>query len=83
MTLLEGMSIGVPMLVSRVGYLPELVDESCGILCTPGAEDEILQGLIRFAKAAPDDLLQMSIAAQTKVQQYSIQSCAEKYLELQ
>lgn len=81
-TLLEGMSIGIPMLVSRVGYLPKLVDDSCGRLCTPGAVEEIVMQLRYFAIADKTTLMRMSENARQRVAPYNIETCAENYLKV-
>jgi glycosyltransferase involved in cell wall biosynthesis len=39
MTILEAMSAGLPIIASRVGGIPEEIDESCGILVDNNIED--------------------------------------------
>lgn len=48
LTLAEAMAIGVPVLASRVGAIPEFVDETSGMLVNPGAPQEIARALADF-----------------------------------
>lgn len=46
-TVLEAMQAGVPILASRVGAVPELLEEGrAGLLVTPGAIDELTTGIL-------------------------------------
>lgn len=82
MTILEGLSIGLPMIVSRVGYLPELVDEENGYLCEPGNEEDIFQKLLFFSQKTIEEKYTMSNISRQRAKSYSIKVCSEKYLKL-
>ncbi|RMH07662.1 MAG: glycosyltransferase family 4 protein [Nitrospirae bacterium] len=43
--LIEAMACGLPILSTRVGGIPEMVDDETGVLVTPGNEAALLQGL--------------------------------------
>ncbi|MBE0597370.1 MAG: glycosyltransferase, partial [Desulfuromonadales bacterium] len=46
-TVLEAMQAGVPILASRVGAVPELLEQGrAGLLVTPGAIDELTAGIL-------------------------------------
>jgi glycosyltransferase involved in cell wall biosynthesis len=54
LTLAEAMAVGTPVLATRVGAIPEFVDESTGVLINPGAPPEIAAALTDFV-ARPDE----------------------------
>lgn len=41
----ESLAKGVPIVSTRVGGIPEMVDEKCGILVSPGNDDELLSAI--------------------------------------
>lgn len=43
--ILEAYSIGLPVIASTVGGIPEIVDERCGILIEPGDEEALLSAM--------------------------------------
>lgn len=81
-TILEGLSIGVPLLVSRVGYLPALVDERNGRLVAPGSVDELADQLMFFSSMSQPDLYKMGIASREKAKLYDLESCMNAYMAL-
>jgi len=42
---LEALSCGTPVIASRVGAIPDLLDESCGIQVAPGNARELFRGI--------------------------------------
>jgi len=48
LTLAEAMHVGTPVLATRVGGIPEFVDESTGMLVNPGSPEEISVALNDF-----------------------------------
>ncbi len=48
LTLAEAMAVGTPVLATRVGAIPEFIDENIGALINPGAPDEIARALADF-----------------------------------
>lgn len=44
----ECLAKGLPIVASRVGGIPEMISDTCGILVTPGKDDELLQALERM-----------------------------------
>ena len=41
----ESLAKGVPVISTRVGGIPEMVNEDCGLLVTPGDDDELVEAL--------------------------------------
>lgn len=61
MSLLEAMAMGVPVIASRVGGIPEVIeDESTGILVEPKNVEELYQACARLAS---DERLRKKIAS--------------------
>ncbi|MEJ2721279.1 MAG: glycosyltransferase, partial [bacterium] len=46
--ILEAYSIGLPVIASAVGGIPEIVDDRCGILIEPGDEEALLSAMRRL-----------------------------------
>lgn len=46
--IIEAMATGLPVLATRVGALPELVDDETGILVEPGDQSALAGGLVRI-----------------------------------
>ena len=50
MALLEAMASGCPVIASRVGGIPEVIErESSGVLVRPQSEEDLVEGLCRLA----------------------------------
>ena len=41
----ESLAKGVPVISTRVGGIPEMIDDRCGILVTPGNDDELAEAM--------------------------------------
>jgi glycosyltransferase involved in cell wall biosynthesis len=80
---IEGLACGLPVLASRIGGIPEIVDhEVSGLLFTPG-DDAELAAAARRLHDRPGLRESMSHAARRiAVERYSIESRIEEYLEL-
>ena len=50
----ESLVKGVPVVATRVGGIPEMVDESCGILVSPGNDKELEQALQTMLDSCED-----------------------------
>jgi len=49
--LLEAMAAGLPVIATPVGAVRDAVDETCGVLVTPQAPDELAVALVRMVEA--------------------------------
>jgi glycosyltransferase involved in cell wall biosynthesis len=59
-SVLEGMTFGLPVLATRVGGLPEIVEDGAtGWLCEPNDLASLINGLARFAGASDEELRQL------------------------
>jgi glycosyltransferase involved in cell wall biosynthesis len=66
MSLLEGMSFGLPALATTVGCIPDLVTSSTGVLVPPRRPDRLLEA-IRLLSRDPDARARMGAAARRHV----------------
>ena len=80
MALLEAMALGIPVIATRVGSVPDVIeDESNGLLLPPGAPDELTGALRRLLS---DSALaqRLGIAARTTVEQrFNAEQTARSY----
>lgn len=64
-TLLEAMALGLPSVVTRVGGIPEVVDDGCSTLVAPGDPDALARA-IGALLGSPARRVQMGAAAQKR-----------------
>ena len=80
-TLLDVLRAGVPIVASRVGGIPEIITEECGILIPPGDAEALAEQLTRLYRS--EELRRrLSEGGIEKVKQYSPELIAQRYLEL-
>jgi glycosyltransferase involved in cell wall biosynthesis len=65
MTLLEGMALGLPVLATTVGGIPDLVDEESGVLVRPGDVPALADAIAALARD-PDGRRRMGEAARRR-----------------
>lgn len=81
--LLESLSVGLPAIVSNVGYLPEIVvDGKNGFVCEAGSIESLVQSLRKLDSLSLEQWLQLSKEAQESVKSYDIKTCVSQYLEV-
>ena len=67
MVMAEGMSLGLPVIASRIGSLPEIVqDDISGMLTPPGDAGELARTLARFHQLTPAQKGHMRAAARER-----------------
>jgi glycosyltransferase involved in cell wall biosynthesis len=74
---LEALFVGRPVIASRIGGIPEWLNETCGKLVTPGDVDELSVAILNIL-SDKNKLIKMSKVAHNHAQPYSIQSHASK-----
>ena len=81
MTLLEAMSLGLPVVATKAGGTPEIVDHDVTGLLTPVGDRDAFADGIEALLANPDQLRERGINGRAKfVQKYSAESMAIAYL---
>lgn len=76
---LEALSLGVPVVASRVGGIPEIIEEGVnGFLFTKGSPEDLAR-VLQTASADPDNLRRMGEAGRDLArQEYTINRMAER-----
>jgi glycosyltransferase involved in cell wall biosynthesis len=81
-SILEAMAAGVPVVATRVGGLPELVqDGTTGYLVEAGDHRHLAERIMEIVNST-EMRDRMGAAAETAAAPYSIQAMVDKYLEL-
>lgn len=83
MALLECQALGIPAIVSDVGYLPDLIAEGFnGFVCHSDSVDSLADALIRFFSA--DETARRNLATNARVvaDRYDIKECVARYMAL-
>lgn len=83
MTVLEAMSAGIPVLASRVGGIPDLVEDGLnGSLCEPTDPESIRHGL-QAILARPENVVRMGAAGRERaLERYLPVQVAKRHLEI-
>jgi len=79
MVLLEAMALGVPIVASHVGGIPEIMEDSREAVLVPAKDPEALARAIGVVAGSPELRTKLIRAARVRVDtQFSIQSSAAK-----
>lgn len=79
---LEAMACGVPVAASRVGGLPEIIDEPVGTLFEPGRPESLAESVLRILSDA-EALRRRGEAARRRVaERFSLARLADRHLEV-
>ncbi len=75
-SILEAMRAGLPVIVSNVGAIPEMIEDwQSGLLIEPGASDSIAQAVINLSR---DDVLRQELAKSARnvfEKKYEVHAC--------
>ena len=73
MTIAEALSVGLPVIASRTGGIPEIVPDClCGLLHTPGDPKALVSTVEEFSRMVPETLSAMRVAARNRyLEKYS------------
>lgn len=75
--ILEALNCGIPVVASRVGGIPDMIDEDNGIMTDPGNVDELSEAIVAgFDRAWDRDRVA------SKVQQMTWVNSARKYVDI-
>jgi glycosyltransferase involved in cell wall biosynthesis len=77
--ILEALCCGVPVITSDVGGIPEVIDESNGVLVPEGNEFELLSALTSFIKG--DISFDHSTIAQKACNQFSYETIGRSFID--
>ena len=70
LVIIEAFSVGTPVIASRIGVLPELVEDGVtGLLFNPGDADDLADKL-QWAQAHPEQMRSMGEAARAKYEAF-------------
>jgi glycosyltransferase involved in cell wall biosynthesis len=79
LTILEAMSAGIPVVATRVGGTPEIIDEQCGLL-VPARDPKSMARALDDLAASPERRRAMSCAARRRVEErYTIERMVDEY----
>lgn len=80
-TLLDALRMGVPVVASRVGGIPEVISEECGVFVPPGDAEALARQIARMYRS--EELRKcLSMRGQETVSAYSPELIAQKHLDL-
>ena len=81
-SLLDAMQFGLPIVATRVGGIPEFVEDGInGTLIDPEAPDQLLDGIAKYAVDSPE-LSAIHLANRSKAKQFSAAHMADTYDEI-
>ena len=79
--MLDALRFGVPVVASRIGGIPEVVTEDCGVLVPPGDAAALVDALERLARD-PALLERLGRGAQERADEFDPVKMVEQYMEL-
>ncbi len=83
MVVLEGMAAGVPVLASKVGGVPDLIEpEKTGLFCDPARPESFREGIEKIVNNRPW-VQQLAVAAKAEaLRRFHPQVIAQRHLEI-
>ena len=81
-SVLEAMALGKPVIATRVGAIPDMLDDGCGILINPCNSEDILESLNKLMKRANVRANVGKISQNKVYNKYTIERVFEHYRKL-
>lgn len=78
LVILEGMYFGVPIIASRVGGIPELIEDGKSGLLIPPADVEALYEAMYKTACSPELMQQLAQEGRRRVQHFTVESMAQQ-----
>lgn len=84
MVIVEALSLGLPVIASRIGGLPEIIEHGVsGLLFQPGSPQSLGEALRKFSELSPDRVTSMRQAARDRfLSNYNEQTNSETLLHV-
>jgi glycosyltransferase involved in cell wall biosynthesis len=79
---LEAMACGLPVAASRVGGLPEIIDESVGTLFAPGNPDALAEAVVRILNDREGLARKGDAARRRVVDRFSLTRMVDRHVEI-
>lgn len=80
--ILEAMAHGIPIVATRVGGIPELVDITNGMLISKGSVMELTNAMKEFIKMSPQQKHKLSEGSLIKVKAFSWEKVTQQHVEV-
>jgi len=77
---LEAYQAGLPVIASRIGAIPEILDESCGLLVEPGNVDDLRKAILDMYQN-DDSFHQLREGVMKKSSEFDVQYWADRFVE--
>ena len=80
-SLMECMAAGLPVIATRSGGVPELVDDATGLLCSPGDVNALASAIVALS-SSPALRSEMGARARQKIEKdFNVSSAARRFAE--
>jgi glycosyltransferase involved in cell wall biosynthesis len=80
---LESLAAGVPVVATRVGGVPEIIEDGAsGLLVAPRNAEALAEGMLRVLNMSRDDYLRMADEARTRASHFSIEAHVDRIQKL-
>lgn len=81
-TILEALHFGMPIITTKVGAIPEIINENFGTLLLPGDTADLKNSIMYYSGLSNSDLKAISLRCITESEKYSFSIFASKLVEI-